>query len=197
MRELVVEDVLRGRDRPAHKHSKQAMLARRARARAKKKAKKKAKTTQTGARVVDGAVGDVPTAQEVQLRCEVHKLRAKLAKEKKLKKMERRRSRREWRTAAARGRQSERRSTKAAKRKRDVRAERGVAGAARRQHDRIKKRKVPSGEALHTSERKHQRLLAAAGSTAAGGAWRAPNYGDSWRGGAGGRAHNFGAARPW
>ena len=197
VREIVVEDVLRGRDRPAHQHSKQAMLARRARARAKKKAKKKATKTQSGAREVDGAVGDVPTAHEVQLRREVHELRAKVREKAKLVKMERRRSRREARTAAAHARQSERRSAKAAKRKRDVRTERGAAGATRRHIARVKKRKVPSGEALHTNERKHQRLLAAAGSTGGGGARRAPNYGDPWRSNDGGRAHSFGAARPW
>ena len=98
---------------------------------------------------------------------------------------ERRRLRREGKTADRRARQDERRSGKAKARHRKVRAARGVDGAARRDKERKRKRKaLPDGEPLHSGERKRQRLLEQA---AGSGKGRAGGGKGGGRGGRGGR----------
>ena len=91
--------------------------------------------------------------------------------------------RRETKTAKARHRQLARRGSKAEKklsRKLFAKQARGIAGAARKERERIRKRKQPEGELLHSSARKHQRLLEgyAAGSGNSGSSARG---GASWR----------------
>jgi hypothetical protein len=82
---------------------------------------------------------------------------------------ERRRLRRDVKTADQRARQDERRSGKAKARHRKVKAVRGVDGAARQDKERRRKRKaLPSSEPLHSSECKRRRLLEQAGSGGGG-----------------------------
>ena len=82
---------------------------------------------------------------------------------------ERRRLRRDVKTADQRGRQDERRSGKAKARHRKVKAVRGVDGAARQDKERRRKRKaLPSSEPLHSGECKRRRLLVQAGSGGGG-----------------------------
>jgi hypothetical protein len=72
-------------------------------------------------------------------------------------------------TSAQRGQQLKQRGSKEQKRlsqKAKAKRQRDVAGAARREHERVRKRKQPSGPALHSSDRKHRRLLAAGGGCA-------------------------------
>ena len=92
--------------------------------------------------------------------------------------------RRETKTAKARWQQLARRDSKAGKklsRKLFAKKERDAAGAARRERERSRKRKRPEGEALHSGERKHQRLLGkGAGGKGRGG-------GGNSRGGGGSR----------
>ena len=83
----------------------------------------------------------------------------------------RNRSRREIQTAVQRAKQSERSNGKAAGRKRKEKHKAEGWRAARKEEERVRKRKVPTGEALHSGERKHQRLLAESGKT--GGLQRA------------------------
>ena len=82
---------------------------------------------------------------------------------------ERRRLRRDVKTADQRARQDERRSGKAKARHRKVKAVRGVDGAARQDKERRRKRKaLPSSEPLHSGECKRRRLLEQAGSGGGG-----------------------------
>ena len=82
--------------------------------------------------------------------------------------------RRDTKTAKERHQQLAQRGSKAAKalsRKLFAKQARGIAGAARKERERIRKRKQPEGELLHSSARKHQRLLErGAGSSSSGGA---------------------------
>jgi hypothetical protein len=74
--------------------------------------------------------------------------------------------RRETKTAKARWQQLARRGSNAQKklsRKLFAKQARAIAGAARREHERSRKRKQPEGEILHSSERKHQRLVGKGG----------------------------------
>jgi hypothetical protein len=83
--------------------------------------------------------------------------------------------RRETKTAKARHQQLARRGSKAEKklsRKLFAKQARGVAGAARKERERIRKRKQPEGELLHSSARKHQRLLGKGGDGRGGGGGR-------------------------
>ena len=76
--------------------------------------------------------------------------------------------RRETKTAKARWQQLARRGSKAQKklsRKLFAKQARAVAGAARREHERSRKRKQPEGEILHSGDRKHQRLVGKGGGT--------------------------------
>jgi len=78
----------------------------------------------------------------------------------------RRQLRRETKTAKARWRQLARTGSKAEKkasRKLFGKQARAVASAARREEQRVRKRKQPEGEILHSSERKHQRLVGKGG----------------------------------
>ena len=75
----------------------------------------------------------------------------------------RKRLKRETKTSKARQQQLAKRGSKAQKklsRKLFAKQARGVAGAARKERERIRKRKQPEGEILHSGERKHQRRLA-------------------------------------
>ena len=68
--------------------------------------------------------------------------------------------RREVKRAAEDARQDERRSGKAKARERKVKVVRDVAGAARHEKERVRKRKpLPSGDPLHSGDKKRQRLL--------------------------------------
>jgi hypothetical protein len=96
------------------------------------------------------------------------KAEARAADAGKLVRQGRKRLRREVRTADQRARQDERRSGKAKQRARKVKALRGVGGAARKEKERVRKRKQPMGEPLHTSECKHRRLVEHGGGSSGG-----------------------------
>jgi len=72
-----------------------------------------------------------------------------------------------------------------ARRKLQIREARSVAGAARREQERSWKRKQPAGEVLHSSERKHQRLLGQ-GNGGRGGPAGCGGHAGGGSGGAGG-----------
>ena len=63
-----------------------------------------------------------------------------------------------------RARQAERRNGKAAARKRKAANRKSESRAERKEAERQRKQKQPMGEALHTGERKHQRLSSSRGS---------------------------------
>ena len=132
-------------------------------------------------------VSDDAEALRAQLNCE-RALRAaveaRAADRDKLLKKSGRRLKREVKTAGVRARQEERRSGKAKRRERKVKAVRGVAGAARKEKERTRKRKQPSGEPLHSGERKHRRLIERGGGS--GGSGRGGGDGGRGRGGGGG-----------
>ena len=97
--------------------------------------------------------------------------------------------RRETKTAKARWQQLARKSSKASKklsRKLFTKQARAVAGAARREQERTRKRKHPEGEILHSAERKHQRLA---------GKGRGSGSGIGERGKGGGRGSGKGSGR--
>ena len=71
---------------------------------------------------------------------------------------ERKRARRDKKTVAQRARQAERSNGKAAARKRKAKREDERKRAERKDDERQRKRKLPTGEAFHTGERKHRRL---------------------------------------
>ena len=81
---------------------------------------------------------------------------------------ERKRARRDEKTVVQRVRQQERSNGKAASRKRKEQKKKARAMAVRKDDERVQKRKVPTGEALHSGERKHRRL-ASGGSGGGGG----------------------------
>ena len=103
---------------------------------------------------------------------------------------------RETKTAKLRWQQLARRGAKAQKKlSRKLFAKRAgdVAAAARRENERVRKRKQPEGDVLHSSERKHQRLLAKGGGVNGGG----PGGGRGGKGGreGGGRGGGKGSGR--
>ena len=97
-------------------------------------------------------------------------LRRELAAEKALRAHERARGRRTSKTAHERGKQAERRSGKAAARKRQAGRQQAAGRAELKESERVRKRKQPVGEPLHTGERKHRRLIGGGGS----GSYRSP-----------------------
>ena len=176
----VVAEVGTGRDCADHQRSAEAQARRRAQAKAKRA---KAKATATAAEPKAApAVGGESMA-------EVRGLKVALADSQALLKLSRKRERRATKLAHDHGRQSERRSAKAVKRKRAIKHARAVAGAARREEERARKRKQPAGEALHTGERKHQRLVGewrrSGGGGGGGGGGRGGGGGGGGHGGAG------------
>jgi hypothetical protein len=113
----------------------------------------------------------------LQLSRQVRELQQELRRRDELLKLSRRRERREGKTTFARGRQAQKRSSKEAKRanrKKGRKEVREQAHAARREAQRERKRRgAPQGEALHTAERKRQRLADAGTQAAAAAAGRA------------------------
>ena len=73
------------------------------------------------------------------------------------------RARRDAKTTLLRGKQAERRNGKAAARKRKAGQQDAVRRAVRKADERERKRKTPTGEALHSGERKHRRLTGGGG----------------------------------
>ena len=71
---------------------------------------------------------------------------------------ERKRARRDKKTVAQKARQAERSNAKAATRKRREKKKKAGWRAGRKDEERARKRKTPTGDALHSGERKHQRL---------------------------------------
>ena len=119
-----------------------------------------ATAAESGGRTVEEAL-----AHECTLR---RKAEARAADAGKLLRQGRKRLRREVKTTDQRARQDERRSGKAKQRGRKVKALRGVDGAARKEKERVRKRKQPTGEPLHTSECKHRRLVEHGGGSSGG-----------------------------
>ena len=122
-----------------------------------------------------GPAAAVPAAAEVTAELDAalareRELRRELAAEKALAQHERERSRRTSKTAHERGKQAERRSGKAAARKRRAGRQQAAGRAELKESERVRKRKQPVGEPLHTGERKHRRLIGGGGS----GSYRSP-----------------------
>ena len=152
-------------DRPDGQRSAGAKRKRRKAQTAKKAARQEDASSRTAATahlITTGGAAE-PFTDATAFRAELDRERARraLAEEQvvsrdKLLATQRRRLKREVKTASMRARQDERRSSKAKLRARKVSAARGIAGAARKEKERTRKRKQPAGEPLHTGERRHQ-----------------------------------------
>lgn len=138
------------------------------RRRGKAKERKRARANSDGRggsaqQVVEAAVGSAPsTPRERVLNALLLTTQRALKDRTAMLALTRKQLRRETKTAKARWQQLARRGSKAAKklsRKLFAKQARGVAGAARREGKRASKRKQPEGEPLHSSARKHQRLV--------------------------------------
>ena len=138
-----------GHNRPDGLRSPAAKKRRRAALKAKLKARKAA------AKALPPREG---ATDEQALRERV--LQAQLAAKDKLLRLERRRLKRDLRTAVQRVRQMERRAPKQQARHLQAKQARGVAQAARKEKQRGRKRTLPAGEPLHSGERRHRQRLA-------------------------------------
>jgi len=174
-------------DRPDCQRSAAAKRRRRAAQVTKKAALRGAASGGAVASAQAPPVSDDAEVLRAELNCERAQraaAEARAADRDKLLKKSGRRLKREVRTAGVRARQEERRSGKAKRRERKVKAVRGVAGAARKEKERTRKRKQPSGEPLHSGERKHRRLIERGGGSSVSG--RGGGDGGRGRGGGGG-----------
>ena len=165
-----IEAVL-ARYRPQGKSHERSTEAKQRRRKAKAAGAAKAEAAQpviTGVATAaeSGRTAEEALAHECTLR---RKAEARAADAGRLLKQGRKRLRREVKTTDQRARQDERRSGKAKQRGRKVKALRGVDGAARKEKERVRKRKQPTGEPLHTSESKHRRLVSGGGGGGGGG----------------------------
>ena len=148
------------RDQPKGARSKAALKRRYA----KLKAKRHARAHASGGGSSEGGTlsGDTSSSdataklREAELR--VKALQRKLESSEALLKAERKRARRDKKTVAHRARQAERSNGKAAARKRKAERQVERRRAERKQDERVRKRQVPTGEPLHSGERKHRRL---------------------------------------
>ena len=148
-----------GRDRPKIKRTTAAKAARNKKSKARKQTK--------AAAAPDAAPDAVPGTGSLAAELAAEKRRTAqleqaVQREHKLLQLSRRSKRRDAKTARQRGQQEARRDakqSKAQKRKRGAKLARAVAGAARRERERERKGKRPAGDALHSGERKHQRLV--------------------------------------
>ena len=102
------------------------------------------------------------TSREQELRAALLAAQSALRDRTQVLQLTRKQLRRETKTSKARWQKLARADSKTAKnlsRKLSAKQARSVAGAARREQERVRKRTQPTGDALHSSERKHQRLL--------------------------------------
>ena len=108
------------------------------------------------------------TSREQELRAALLAAQSALRDRTQVLQLTRKQLRRETKTSKARWQKLARADSKTAKnlsRKLSAKQARSVAGAARREQERVRKRTQPTGDALHSSERKHQRLLGKGSST--------------------------------
>ena len=148
------------RDQPKGARSKASKKRRYAKLKAKHPMRKQVTVgdrNNGGAQGSEGGPYDVHALlREAELRTKA--LQQKLESSEALRKAERKRSRRDKKTVAHRARQAERSNGKAASRKRKAGRQAERKRAERKQDERVSKRKVPTGEPLHSGERKHRRL---------------------------------------
>ena len=128
-------------------------------------AKLRARRSTTAASAAPPTISNKPTPPattlyEAELREQL--LRRKLDAAEARVKAERQRSRRDAKTALARGKQSQRRDGKAAARKRKASREKADRATANRAAQRFNSGKHPTGEPLHTGEHKRRRAITAA-----------------------------------
>ena len=143
-----------------------------------------------GEAAVDEAIADGAMGREQLLR-ELLATRQALKDRGEVLALTRRQQRRDAKTAKVRWQKLARRGSKAQKklsRQLFAKKARGIAGAARKERERIRKRKQPEGEVLHSSARKHQRRLEQSGK---GGGSRGRGAGGGG-GGGGGRGRGGG-----
>ena len=150
------------RDRPNGQRSAAAKQRRRKQSKQRAGARGGEGSTSGSNGNANGGGGEVEAEGVPQLKQWLLAARLALKDRESLLALTRKQLRRETKTAKARWQQLARRDSKACKqlsRKLFAKKERDAAGAARRERERSRKRKRPEGEALHSGERKHQRLL--------------------------------------
>ena len=166
--EAAYREVLHGwaleRDQPKGARSAEAKKRRFAKLRAKQQARATSQAAADGVAAGrcteaagDGRSPDLAAALHESERREAA-LRRQLAASEARVEAERKRARRDKKTVAQRARQAERSNGKAAARKRKAKREDERKRAERKDDERQRKRKLPTGEAFHTGERKHRRL---------------------------------------
>ena len=147
------------------KRSAEATQRRRAKAKQRKRGRTNDDRSSGGGDDGNSVSSHGPEAEAPHLQAALAELRATrlaLKDRTEVLALTRKQLRRETKTSKTRWQQLARRDSKAAKklsRKLFAKQARAVAGAARREHTRVRKRKQPEGEILHSSERKHQRLV--------------------------------------
>ena len=158
LHEWAPEAMATWRNQPDGARSAAAKVRRRAKRKAQRSARTAAEAQPPAATAApsDEALG-APTLHE----CE---LRRALARSEALVRLERKRTRREVRTALHRGKQAERRNGKAAARKKRAAHWRDVDRATLKDSERARRGKRPAGEPLHGGELKHRRLMGDGGS---------------------------------
>ena len=135
---------------------------------------------------------DAQSEDAAMLAAENQALRGQLAQKSALLVLTRKQKKRAENTSRQRGQQLKVRSSKEQKRlarRLGAKQQRAVDGAARREAVRVRKRKQPASEILHSSERKHQRLLGKGGGGSGNGA------GSSVKGCDAGRGRGWGGGR--
>ena len=143
-----------------------------------------AQTVGTGAAAGTGVQHHNAQSDAAVLAAENQALRGQLAQKSALLVLARKQKKRADNTSRQRGQQLKVRSSKEQKRlarRFGAKQQRAIEGAARREAVRVRKRKQPAGEILHSSERKHQCLLG-----------KGSGGGGKGRGKGGGRGGGFG-----
>ena len=155
-----------------------------------KQRKRRRLSTDTHLEDVASIISDA-TSREQELRAALLAAQSALRDRTQVLQLTRKQLRRETKTSKARWQKLARADSKAAKnlsRKLFAKQARSVAGAARREQERVRKRTQPTGDALHSSERKHQRLLGKGSSTQSNrgeGQGRSGGKGSGGKGGGG------------
>jgi hypothetical protein len=146
------------RDQPKGARSAEAKRRRRQKRSAKSVAASQAASQPPSAPHHSSAANNSSTAGTSDQQ-QIQQLRRELARTQSLVRLERKRGKRQAKTALLRGKQAERRNGKAAARKRKRAASHSAHSAERKEAERARKRKLPVGEPLHSGELKHRRLL--------------------------------------